>query len=118
MRLVLFQYPMDALGDHFEELAETPPLPLTAGGHVAIELKSLKRIQIAKIVRLFEVGGQAELDLDEMSGGLGVFISPNSLCFGCAPRRSDYGGFGRSLGGLCAAIPTWASQRCALGKSV
>ena len=69
MRLVLFQYPLDALGDHFEELAETPTLPLTAGDHVALELKSQKRVQVGKIVRLFEVGGQAELDFFEVPAG-------------------------------------------------
>ena len=69
MRLVSFLYPVDALGDHFEELADAPALPLTAGDHVALELKNQKRIQVAKIIRLFEVGGQAELDLYEVPSG-------------------------------------------------
>mgnify|MGYP001325550184 FL=1 len=69
MRLVLFQYPVDALGDHFEELSENPSLPLSAGDHVALELKSQKRVQVGKIVRLFDVGGQAELDLLEVPAG-------------------------------------------------
>jgi hypothetical protein len=66
MRLVHFHYPFEALGDHFDEAAEAPALPLAAHDFVCIELRSQKRIQVCKVIRVFEVGGQLEVDLFEV----------------------------------------------------
>jgi hypothetical protein len=69
MRLVLFQYPVDALEDHFEEAVDSVAVPVTVHDFVAVELRGSKRVQIAKVNRVFEVGAQLEVDLYEVPAG-------------------------------------------------
>jgi hypothetical protein len=69
MRLVHFNYPVEALADHFEDTVDTPSLPMTVHDMIAVELRGSKRVQIAKVVRVFEVGSQVEVDLYEVAAG-------------------------------------------------
>ena len=68
-RLVLFQYPLAALQEHFEETADATVVPVAVHDFVAIELKNLKRVQVAKVLRVFEVGQQVEVNIFETPSG-------------------------------------------------
>ena len=69
MRLVHFNYPVEALDEHFEEVVEAAPQHIAFHDMVAVELRAAKRVQIAKVIRVFDVGLQLEVDLYEIPTG-------------------------------------------------
>ena len=69
MRLVHFNYPVEALDERFEEIVAAAPQLIAFHDMVAVELRAARRVQIARVIRVFDVGLQLEVDLYEIPTG-------------------------------------------------